>query len=519
MTYREFNGKILNFYLEKSNSGFFTLAIDRYEIEKLIPVEDLKYFINLRSNWHLLMEDENQSPQYFGLLAIQCFAASEMHCDDAGTANAYTIRLCDILGIERSRIQGVFKGINPEYPIQEEIWFSAKDYLGKSFGMRLEIPNRTAYRGRFVQYPISQSLLNTEDLKSFTVFFFEEFQKGEFIPYTYFKGKMESWLRNDDRDHITKRTGELLGDVKKSEAVSQQVYNYYSMWDGVLHVRNKGKNINQRSFQTSYLGNTEEKLSLIYNGANPTFYLNGQEIQSKELFAIPNYKYIYKGILILNESDYYPNEFVDARFLAIDAPAHILIDPMKNWEEEWYIKQIGTSILKMENGCILYRIPILSPPVPDALNKYIQTIIPIKLFGGIRISKAKDYLKGYGPSIIGKIDSVIFNHRKCTYNPATAEMGIYKVRTADYRDLEFKIVDPIERTEMVQSKDKGWNFRKYDIQVAFDLEGAFLRPLNAKNIKPIIRDWIDSNLGEKATNNDNALLKAITNWNICILIK
>src|ERR1700753_4059702 len=100
MTYSEFNKKILDFYVARATSELCVLSFDRYDMESIMPIEKIVEFKHLQLSWRDLLNKKNDEPQYFGIIAIQCLAASEMQDDDEKTENAYQIRLRQLLSLE-----------------------------------------------------------------------------------------------------------------------------------------------------------------------------------------------------------------------------------------------------------------------------------------------------------------------------------------------------------------------------------------------------------------------------------
>ncbi|MEI9954885.1 MAG: hypothetical protein WDM90_00885 [Ferruginibacter sp.] len=148
MTYQEFNKKVFDYYLSRSSSTFFTLSIDANEFNTLITIKEINQFKILKTSWNSLIDDKEGIPQYFGLISIQCFAASLMHEDETNSAEANQIRLCEILELEElSLLQSLFKGGDIINPIQEQIWHSAKLFLQKNLNQNLDLPAKINYAG------------------------------------------------------------------------------------------------------------------------------------------------------------------------------------------------------------------------------------------------------------------------------------------------------------------------------------------------------------------------------------
>lgn len=78
MTYPEFNDAAYRYFLKRANSPYCTLGVDQDAINWMIKEEPLPIFIDLKESWVSLLDIVDEVPQYFGLLAIQCYAATLM---------------------------------------------------------------------------------------------------------------------------------------------------------------------------------------------------------------------------------------------------------------------------------------------------------------------------------------------------------------------------------------------------------------------------------------------------------
>ena len=130
MTYQEFNQKVLDYYISRATSTFFTLSLDSQELGSIISISEISHFDFLKTSWNCLLGIKDNIPQYFGLIAIQCYAASLMHNDGNNAEDNYKIRLRNLLNLEdENALQKLFIGLDKINHIQEEIWQNAKIYL------------------------------------------------------------------------------------------------------------------------------------------------------------------------------------------------------------------------------------------------------------------------------------------------------------------------------------------------------------------------------------------------------
>jgi hypothetical protein len=490
MSYVDFNKSVLEFYTERANSSFCNLAIDDNDVKNIIG--DLPFFTELQQDWNLLLESLDDIPQYLGLIAIQCLAASQREADkenDIGE-NEYQIRLKKLLDLKSdSKLQDLYKGINSQNPIQEQIWFAAKDFLQKRYCLEINIPPSNTHAGRYVQYPKSQSLLTKEELKRFTPFFSETFVINESISLQYFAEQCKNNLRN-----IPLRQRAKILFIEKEKQCCEQVFNYFNHWDGTIFSSNVINN-QSNNRQTQYTETS--RLFLSFDENKPKVHWNSKEITWEDIFNIKDYKYFQKDLFLFTEHEYYKNEYEDARILAENSMGYIALNNIQKPNEYSFL--IQNNIEKHDLGNSIFLFKINSNNIDIGANFKANTV---KLIGGIRLNRKREYLEGSVPFIACDEEFVvIFEHKKITYNSEIAQAGSYKVRVNGYKDFIFEIIAP-QKTALKSSQNKGWlleslTFQNKDI----NLEGSLISLKNVKSTKPIIRKWIDTNL--KNTNHIN----------------
>lgn len=516
MTYEEFNSKILDYYVQRVTSAFCTLSIDAIEFNKIIPANRISTFDILKYPWSILLIDKNGIPQYFGLIAIQCLAASLMQNDEISSVNAYQIRLCQLLNLDDySALQSKFRGSHLDEPVQEEIWWSAKRFLNKRYGFNLRIPERSRNAGRYVQYPKSQALLNTEDLLNFTVFFSEEFQVGEILGFDFFKKRLEASLHNIE---LSRRTNSLLADSLKREQCIIQIYNYYNTWDGQIYKHTFSKKNILSTISVKSENIYRQKLILIMSNTDPQLYYIGngsKKLCLAEVFNLTDYKYITKHLIIFCQHDYYPDEYEDSRFIDKETDCYIIVNRFYKSSEYRYLENNSIDKININDDLTLYKYRYSNSLTSSPLNIYIPKINPIRLRNGLRLNRSNQYLKGFAPIIICDFPySIIYMDRKCDYNPETAPEGHYKVRTDYFRDIEFDILVKKVHEIVIRSRNSGWNLKKYTINTDHDIEGwSIVSKATTKEINPT-RFWMLLNMNKKKSKlslEANTLFKAINN--------
>jgi hypothetical protein len=514
MNYHQFNNKIVDYYNSRSTSSFCNLSIDRTDLEKIVSVEQIKSFHELKFSWNNLLEETENTPHYFGLIAVQCFAASQMHSDESNAADAYQIRLKEVLGLDDDyNLQNLFRGDDPHIFAQEELWHGAKEFLQKRFGLYLDIPARTRNAGRFVQYPKSQVLLTLEDLKYFTQFFFEEFQAKEDIPFFYFRQRLHASLKNIRQNA---RIQSLFGDETKNENCVRQVYDYFNKWEGlVYHDQNVFKSPLNKKTECS---NKSLRLLLVFEENGPKFLIINEDydivsdLVGDNILSSKHVPYPYTGLILFNEMEY-ENEYVSSRFLYSNTNNYIVINTQLRPAEYRFLEKKSTEKFSIVPGIILYKYRFDELQNPFLFSKYIQAKNPVSLIGGIKLNRRKEYLVGYGPTIdFTSTHIVLQNNNRCDYNAIQATSGIYKVRVDNYKDVEFRLIETKELAVPIESKNIGWNLNSFKMEDKFHVEGCYTVSENYNGI----RTWIDLNLQNKKKryNGTNALLKAINQANI-----
>jgi hypothetical protein len=500
MIYVDFNKSVLEFYIERANSSFCNLAIDDIDVKSII--EDLSFFKELQQDWYLLLESVDDIPQYFGLIAIQCLAASQREADkenDIGE-NEYQIRLKQLLNIESdAKLQNLYKGINSQNPIQEQIWFAAKDFLQNRYSLELSIPSSNTHAGRYVQYPKSQSLFTIEDLKRFTPFFSETFVIYESISLEYFKEQCKNNFQNIP---LRQRAKDLLKENEKGKRCYDQAFNYFNHWDGTIYSFDVNNN-QIKKCQTQYTESS--RLILFFDNNEPKIHLNTNIIVWRGIFLIPNYHYFEKGILLFSEHEYYKNEYEEVRVLEKNKIGYIVLNSIQKSNEFVLLNQHSIEKIDFGNSIFLFKVNTND----GALGANFKPN-PAKLKGGIKISRKREYLLDFPPTIeCDEAFSIVFEHKRIETDPFS-KIGKYKIRIKGYKDIEIEIKAPQKIEGITVPLNKGWNIQKLFFDREYpELEGTILNLKNQGVSQSITRNWIDVNLKKVNKNQNNHLLNTI----------
>lgn len=514
MIYKEFNKRVFQLYVSRSSSSFAIFNFDAEELSSIVHLTEIKRFEILRSDWQYLLKDFDGVPQYFGLLAIQCCAASMMERSDAVTSNAYQLRLIRLLGLkDEVELQQLFKQEVSGRPVQEVIWDRAKRFLAERFKQDLNIPNPTTKAGRYVRYPKWQALFNTEELKQFTVFFSQTFQVGESLSFSYFETTLLATILNIK---LTSRMKELLDDQRKKALCVKQVFNYYNRWNGEVYSLQKQQPV--LAVKEVVAINLFSKLILIIENDSPAFYLppENKKIPITNILSVKRYRYFYKALQIFSEIPGSDQEYEHSRFIFKNTPCYLIVSDRPTTSILDFLKGSSTAVvIHYENGLFIFRYQPSEATAQSPLGNYLQNKLPITLSRGLRL-KEKIYLAGYGPHITGDYDyNVLFENAPCMYDAFRAMPGEYIVRISDHKDIRFNIIGPVQSEEIILPKNRGWNFASLSVGNNPLLEGCLLTNTRDNSAIPLIREWILS-IQQKSPNNNhaynkNALLRAIKN--------
>lgn len=511
MLYREFNRRIFDLYISRSSSTYAITSFDTEDLETIVPINQIKQFQLLQSDWPILLREEAGIPLYFGLIAIQSCAASMMEESGEVSANAYLHRLISLLGLRGSAdLQLLFRQEAFGRPVQEQLWFHARRFLKARYNQDLDVPEPTENAGRFVQYPKSQSLLNTQDLKYFSLFFSETFRRDENLTFTFFEDQLNRHLHTI---FLTPKIKRLLDDPKKGSLCRKQLYNHFNKWDGVVYDFRKRK----PGQEQAVAGHQREdlKLLLLFEKGAPGFYLAPANtvVNSDELFQLTRYSYFHKSILVFAEIAEFDNEFEDSRFMYKDTSCYIVLAKGQLPGAEAYLLQTALAKRILENErMILFNYQVSDMSGLSPLRRLFEQQAPPTLSGGLKIGR-NSYMHGFGPSISSDSSfSVICQHQPCDYQPQDAVPGEYILRVDGRKDSRFTIVATAPSTQVVASRQMGWDLSQLILADPFRIEGCMTTKATEISV-PAIRTWIAMHTGRRplSLKTDNVLFKALKN--------
>ncbi|NJI73214.1 hypothetical protein HCX49_08350 [Sphingobacterium kitahiroshimense] len=501
MSYLEFNRWAYEYYRTTTlKNGVCCLAIDEYEIaifKRKYSLDNL-YFKEIRlSPWSNLLCSHNygdvEIPIYFGLIALQCLAASSMENSERVfsvelnekaikiSAGNFWSRFCDITGIEKEGLLNFYVELKNNVPIQEVIWESVGRYLKDNLGFQLTIPPAITGTGRYIQYPKSQVVLNKEDLKEIANKVLVCFDLEEAISeeqfYSLFQKEflLHNFYRNNNKINYQGSTRDIF---------FKQVFNYYN--SGEWRLIESKIEMPRRHRKIKYV--IEFSLS-----GNLHFYNQMTEIhQPYEIFK--------GGEVNIFEKVAGSEEFEQSSLFSLNTELII----------------VSTSTLKM--GCIVNHkhvglnivrctfnnekdIPFL---LRDKLRK-TRDEIPVYL-KGIRLGHTWQYIQNFGPEIIGADYSILYTDFTNTkeqlilegYDSLSCKPGLYIVRVAGFTSLRFIVLEQ-KGINIHNENEMGLKLNSFTI----DTTGILLKGLQLYgqsctliNNKIHINGWVKANIGQ-----------------------
>jgi hypothetical protein len=320
------------FQSQRIQENYLLFSFDEYdlsEVSKKIALSKdfvlsilIKYF---KREWRRLLTNEN----YFGLIALQCYVASLMIKDELFTANAYLPKLNQLLGFRNNnQAMGIFHQQIEGFNGQDLLWALAKRYI-KFQKLASNIPEIKEGPGRNVQYPLSQSLLNRQDLLSFASYFLEKnLRPDEELSLVEFE-KIIEFSKICNNNKITRHARKIIKEydsTKTLEIILLQIFNFYQTWDGTIS-----------SIQTSdkqYIEKAPFSLLLVEEeAASFYFYLNKNHDQpyqlNKQFFKKLKqlqHKTFQKKLVLFRNISPYPDDYEEVRLAGIGERIVLIFD-------------------------------------------------------------------------------------------------------------------------------------------------------------------------------------------------
>lgn len=519
--YEEINkGFVYRFFNEESKGETIFFVIDEDVINEFsvsFTSGDKKKLLNCLVNrfsedWDYASSVKNELPQFFGLIALQVYAAFCRQNGDSFTDAAYLPQLSQLLnGMNLNKIERLFK------KYQDELWINFKNWANQNH-YEIIIPEKKRDRNRYVQYPLSQALFRVADLKKMGTVF----DQYGLIPHEpIHKDDFNEIINNAARECAIFNSSyikRLIKNQKKRKGIIDQIYRYYLKWDGEV----QEVQISQKSVPStpSAFGNIyfdECNMSII---VNPKFMIDEIQITKDGVFDIleKHFRLKYKDILFFGKDDDYEDFWAYLKGVEKDKEYILLLKinskDLKELEKE------GHKIEKVSSDCRKVKTIANSEYL---LKKYLQKK-HISISGGLKIDpriKWNAWIEGGGPDIISQEDLcfVWINKEKSNFKEDllyNLPVGDIELKFENFSPIGFSIEPSIQSVEKLNS---GWLFNNNSQWgLNSDLSKCQISGLKLKenfekaNEYQPIREWIKVNLkiSEIAQDlSDPAVIKAL----------
>ena len=208
-------------------------VMDEFYRKYNLTEEEFRIQINNKFgyNWYPVLSETNKIPQLFGFIAIQIYVAHLMYDGDGYTATAYRPRLATFLRIEEKyELKILFE------TCQDKAWKMLRKWAKKNdFTLHIPKQKELAWNRRYVTYPLSQALLNQEDLcKAPLLFEKVRLKPNEILSFKDFKYLINKAERNTNLSNHYKNVRErLIRDFQSDDLLKHQLFDFYNYkWDG-----------------------------------------------------------------------------------------------------------------------------------------------------------------------------------------------------------------------------------------------------------------------------------------------
>lgn len=535
--YKIFNDTIHDYFFNKFDKGEYVIfSVDETIIDSLCinnNIDRQKLFLSIkqlfRDDWSFVFTLNKEGlPNFFGFIGVQVYAAYLMHRGDQYSASAYNPRLCKLLQIKQSELQNLY------FNFQDKIWQEFKMW-GKVNGYFIHLPFKKKGKGRYIQYPISQALLNQEDLGQIPLLFnkvgLKPFEQLSFKDFKAIISTVDKcrFLTN----HYYKLKDRLIA-TDEVEILKKQIFNYYLQWDGVVPSLQKSCG-NVRKITAQFSSDILVLKSEDFSSGefNLRIYDEDEEVKcdfkssDKDLFEKlhENYPLPHKNknlILFIKNDDY--DEWDESRFLTFDNPCLLFLKKNKDYIQDYIYMLDENFITYPTEFYLIYKITVKENSKIKQFYKFLfpASKQPYSVENGLKISR-NSWMYGAGPDFIFKetvrawlngkkifIEDMKFSCRD--YPPDK-----YTLKLAEHTPFTFIIKNS---QNILLRESSGWKVdRKKTIwepcEKDYQISGLKLSFPNQQSYSEH-RKWIDTILGRKGGGNSKTLvinaLNRTTKW-------
>ena len=524
MIYLKFNRYIKIRFFRPENIGYHVvISVDEQIIQNFctdtnIPVNDLKneFKTLFSTDWSLALQSEN----FFGLIAIQVYIAYLMNDDEDYTKGMYNPRLADFLKSDNSTYLNI-ELLYEKY--QDELWLKLKNWCFAN-GYSIGIPEERKYKGRYIQYPLSQALLNQDDLEHLPYLFdFVGLRYSEILSFSDFSGIIGEQKNNIFLPSHYLKIEERLKKEGNEELLYWQIFEYFCTWDGEIKNIEKQKGKLNYKIQTDknslYLSSDKSEFQIIkYGKLSETIDINSNNIFQKisKTYRLPHKE---KQLIFFIKDESY-GDWEETRFL-IPGRTNLIFCKCDNTYEH-LIKSIDPKYVLIQNRFYsLFEIEIDKSYRPNSFwKKYFQErTSPFSIQNGLKLDR-KIWMYNAGPDIIfDQLVDAWINGKKLEFTEGNLvvrlryyEIGKYVLRIKEGETIKIEIKNPENNSTecssgwIINMKSAIWEPAKKDYQIS-GMTNKFIDDLK---VHSEIREWIYENT-KKLNKRKNSHTNLITN--------
>ena len=463
----------------------------------------------LSQNWTILLEDNHAIPNYFGLLALQSYAAFLMQRDNDFSENAFIPKLNELLGFPKSdtnRIESLFKSS------QDSIWKAAKEHI-KSLDFLTNIPKSSEKAYRYVKYPKSQALLRTEDLYKLAGYFQKiNLQPSEPIGFEDFKAIFNR--KSDYAKFLSNHAKKIFNAQEDLAMVYQQLFNFYQTWNGTTSSTVTPIEIEEK-YAPLLLEFYKEEFTLYWRPTEQIISLKKVFSQLKKL----HYECAYNKLILLKNIPQYPDEYSDTNHVRIGDKIVVLIDTSIHARLFGFL--VKTEKPENHGNHAVILLTVTEKHLQSPLQKYIRKY-PLRLTHGLRLGRHNDWLQGAGPNLMidNSGDTIVWvndeqqliknNHFSFRDYPT----GTYSVKIKNYTRLNFRILNkPFNQSIRKEDFPMSWSIKNWNYQEEQTTNSIIGLQLSMEELENsnTNRMWIDTLLNRKKHQTNNLIIKALQN--------
>ena len=401
MIYKRFNLFIKdNFFSTKKMGEKIIFSIDESILNEFFKEENISYD-DLKNSISEALQNKQFHVEFidncFAICAIQVYIASQMQTENEFSRNQYNPRLSAYLSMNVNKLQEFYS------KYQDIIWGNLKLFCNRN-NFQINIPFSNKGKGRYIQYPFSQVLLNKEDLKEIPILFEKSgIKKTEYFSFEDFFYIIKNADKRNCMSSNFYRVKERLIKEDCIDHLYQQIYNYFiNDWDGSYPKKKelngiiKHNEINDKNFHL-FLNRTYNSIIVLDEDYEKVTYI---DLSKEDIYEqINKYQKVYNdNFLIFKICSFDDPEYV--RYFDI-GEKYIIICNNKS-EVNQHIRSLGeiedSKQIKKYN---LYFTKTINNKYHHPFwNKFFSLNTKnYKIEGGVKLSY-KSWMYNCGPKII-----------------------------------------------------------------------------------------------------------------------